>query len=65
MKPLQIFSAWLAKWTPAVVAAAAVVSFFVPAAFGWVRGNVQTSLLGLIMLTMGLTLTGEDFKILA
>ena len=65
MKPLQIFSAWLSKWTPAVVAAAAVMSFFVPAAFGWVRGNVQTSLLGLIMLTMGLTLTGEDFKILA
>jgi BASS family bile acid:Na+ symporter len=65
MKLLQIFSAWLAKWTPAVVSAAAVVSFFVPAAFGWVRGNVQTSLLGLIMLTMGLTLTSEDFKILA
>ena len=55
----------MAKWTPAVVTLAAVFAYFVPGAFGWVRGNAQTSLLGLIMLTMGLTLTGEDFRILA
>ena len=65
MKFLQRLSAFMAKWTPAVVALAAVFAFFVPGAFGWVRGNAQTSLLGLIMLTMGLTLTGEDFRILA
>ena len=64
MKVLQKFAAFLAKWTPAVVALAAVVSYFFPMAFGWVRGNAQTSLLGLIMLTMGLTLTGNDFRIL-
>ena len=51
--------------TPAVVALAGVFAYFVPDAFGWVRGNAQTSLLGLIMLTMGLTLTGEDFRALA
>lgn len=61
----QKISEWLAKWTPAVVAAAAVVAYFMPCAFGWVRGNAQTSVLGLIMLTMGLTLTGKDFQILA
>ena len=65
MKFLQWFAAFLAKWTPAVVTLAAVFSYFLPGAFGWVRGNAQTSLLGLIMLTMGLTLTGEDFRILA
>ena len=65
VKCLQGLSAWLAKWTPAVVAAAAVSAYFLPGAFGWVRGNAQTSVLGLIMLTMGLTLTGEDFRVLA
>ena len=65
MKFLQKLAAFMAKWTPAVVALAAVFAYFVPDAFGWVRGNAQTSLLGLIMLTMGLTLTGEDFRILA
>ena len=65
MNLLQRFAAFLAKWTPAVVALAAVFAYFLPGTFGWVRGNAQTSLLGLIMLTMGLTLTGEDFRILA
>ena len=62
---LSAASAWLAKWTPAVVTAAAVVAYFKPEFFGWVRGNAQTSVLGVIMLTMGMTLKSEDFKILA
>ena len=33
--------------------------------FLWVKGNTQTTILGIIMLTMGMTLTPEDFKILA
>ena len=65
VKALQGLSAWLAKWTPAVVAAAAVAAYFLPGAFDWVRGNAQTAVLGGIMLTMGLTLTDEDFRILA
>ena len=65
MSLLQKISAWLSKWTPGVVAAAAVVAYFLPGMFGWVRGNSQTAVLGLIMLTMGLTLTSEDFRILA
>lgn len=64
MKALQFLSALLAKWTPAVVAAAAVVAFFAPQAFGWVRGDAQTAVLGSIMLTMGMTLKREDFRIL-
>ena len=65
MKTLQKISAFLSDWTPAVVAAAAVVAFFVPETFCWVRGYSQTSILGVIMLTMGMTLKNEDFRILA
>ena len=68
MKFLQGLSAFLSKWTPVVVTLAAVFSYFLPEAFGWTlwnKGIVQTCLLGLIMLTMGLTLTQEDFRILA
>ena len=43
----------------------AVVTFFVPDLFVWVRGTTQTVILGIIMLTMGLTLTTDDFRILA
>ena len=64
MSLLQKISAWLSKWTPGVVAAAAVVAYFLPGMFGWVRGNSQTAVLGLIMLTMGLTLSLEDFRIM-
>ena len=65
MKFLQAVSAWLAKWTPLFVAAAAVFAYAVPGAFGWVRGNAQTALLGSIMLTMGMTLEAKDFRALA
>jgi len=43
----------------------AVVTFFFPQLFAWVKGNTQTVILGIIMLTMGLTLTPADFKLLA
>lgn len=43
----------------------AIITFFYPSLFAWVKGDVQTIILGIIMLTMGLTLTPEDFKLLA
>ena len=43
----------------------AIVTFFVPELFVWVKGNTQTVILGIIMLTMGLTLRPEDFQLLA
>ena len=61
----KTISATLAKWTPAFVGATAVFTYFFPETFAWVKGNVQTEVLGFIMLTMGLTLTKEDFRILA
>ena len=65
MKILQYISALLAKWTPLAVIAAAIWGYFAPNTFGWVRGYAQTAVLGVIMLTMGMTLKGEDFRILA
>jgi BASS family bile acid:Na+ symporter len=43
----------------------AVATFFFPGLFTWVEGNTQTVILGIIMLTMGLTLTPDDFRLLA
>lgn len=47
------------------VIAAAIVAFIIPDTFSWVRGDVSSVILGIIMLTMGLTLTVDDFKMLA
>ncbi len=47
------------------VIATAVITFFFPQLFVWVKGNTQTIILGIIMLTMGLTLTPNDFRMLA
>lgn len=58
-------SHWLASYTSAFIIAIAVVTFLFPDLFTWVSGTTQTVILGLIMLTMGLTLSTEDFRILA
>ena len=42
----------------------AVVTFFFPMLFEWVKGDTQTVILGIIMLTMGMTLSPKDFQIL-
>ena len=42
----------------------AVFSYIFNKSFVWVHGNVQTFLLGFIMLSMGLTLTNKDLEIL-
>ena len=60
----QACSRWLANYTSAFIIVIAIVTMFFPHLFDWVRGNTQTVILGIIMLTMGLTLTTQDFKIL-
>ena len=55
----------LSKSTAVFVGITAVVAFFYPEAFSWVKGNTQTFILGFIMLTMGMTLSSDDYKILA
>lgn len=43
----------------------AIITYMHPELFVWVKGNTQTVILGIIMLTMGLTLTPNDLKLLA
>lgn len=61
MRILQQISAFLARYTSPFIILVAVVAFFVPEAFTWVKGNVSNVVLGLIMLTMGCTLRVQDF----
>ena len=65
IKALQTISRTLAANASPFIIGIAILTFFVPAMFNWVRGTTQTVILGLIMLTMGLTLTTGDFRILA
>ena len=62
---LQRVSSWLATYASPFIIGVALFTFFVPITFEWVRGTTQTVILGIIMLTMGLTLSANDFKILA
>ncbi|MBR4131017.1 MAG: bile acid:sodium symporter family protein [Bacteroidaceae bacterium] len=58
-------SRWLARYTSAFIILIAVVSFIFPGTFAWVQQGQRASIiLGLIMLTMGCTLSTEDFRIL-
>ena len=76
MKTLQKASKFLSDYTSIVVIAIAVVTFFLPSMMGWVnlalftdmvsnKFTCQSIIIGIIMFSMGLTLTTEDFKILA
>lgn len=58
-------SRWLAVNASLFIIAVAAITFFFPNIFDWVRGTTQTVILGIIMLTMGLTLSTDDFRILA
>ena len=64
-KALLKASQWLGTYTSYFIIAIAVMTFFAPDLFAWVKGNVQSFILGFIMLTMGLTLTMQDMRILA
>jgi BASS family bile acid:Na+ symporter len=65
MNILLAISRWLARYTSAFIILIAVVSFIFPQTFAWVQEGQRASvILGLIMLTMGCTLSTEDFRIL-
>ena len=55
----------LSSYASAFIIGVAVVTFFLPELFLWVTGYTQTFILGFIMLTMGLTLSMDDMRILA
>ncbi len=64
-RALAAASARLARFAPLFVTLAAAAALWRPVAFDWMKGDVQTAILGVIMLSMGLTLSGRDFAILA
>lgn len=65
MNILLSASRWLARYTSLFIILIAVVSFLFPQTFAWVQQGQRASvILGLIMLTMGCTLSAEDFRIL-
>lgn len=65
MELLKRISALLANYTSPFVILTAIVAMWKPELFGWVQsGNVASVILGLIMLTMGCTLSTNDFRIL-
>ena len=63
-KVFNSFVNFMTKHTSAFIIAIAVITIFFPELFSWVKGLTQTLILGFIMLTMGLTLSFNDFKIL-
>ena len=64
-KYLYKASQWLSTYTSWFIIAIAVITYIVPSLFTWVHGTVQSCILGFIMLTMGLTLTMQDMRVLA
>lgn len=64
IKQLQKISAFLSSQTSIFIIFIAIVAFFTPKIFDWVKGDNQTIILGIIMLTMGMTLSKKDFEIL-
>lgn len=55
----------LAKFTALFVIGTAVLAYFVPQTCTFVKGTTQIIILGVIMLSMGMTLGRQDYKILA
>lgn len=65
METLKKISKFLSNQTSIFIILIAILTFIFPASFTWVKGNTQTLILGIIMLSMGMTLSTGDFKILA
>ena len=59
---VKAVSRFLSTYTSLFVIACAIIAFFAPVLFGWVHGNVSSIILGVIMLSMGLTISIEDVR---
>ncbi len=64
LNSVQKISSFLSSKTSIFIIAIAIIAYFFPNIFVWVKGDIQTVILGIIMLTMGMTLSLDDFKIL-
>ena len=61
---MQRICDFIAKWMGVMVLLVAAVAFVVPQSLTWVSTWVINPMLGIIMFGMGLTLTGNDFRII-
>ena len=59
---IRAASRFLSTYTSLFVIACAVIAFFIPNLFDWVHGNTSSIILGIIMLSMGLTITMDDVR---
>ncbi|MBQ9244839.1 bile acid:sodium symporter family protein [bacterium] len=64
LKSLQKVSGFLSSKTSIFIIVIAIITYFFPDIFTWVKGDTQTIILGIIMLTMGMTLSLKDFEVL-
>lgn len=62
---LKKLSHLLAKFTALFIILLSCATFYKPELFSWVKGDAQIIVLGLIMLSMGMTLGVQDYKVLA
>lgn len=58
-------SEFLSAHTSLFIVCVAVFSWWQPGVFSWVRGDAQAMVLGAIMLAMGMSLTPQDWRVLA
>ncbi|MDD6177582.1 MAG: bile acid:sodium symporter family protein [Succinivibrionaceae bacterium] len=65
MSFLIALSRILSKYTALFVIGVAVIAYFWPQACEFVKGDTQIVILGIIMLSMGMTLGRQDYRILA
>ena len=64
LKATQKISGFLSSKTSIFIIIISIITYYFPNIFMWVKGDVQTIILGIIMLTMGMTLSLKDFQIL-
>ena len=65
MRYLHLLSAVLSHYAVLFVTGLGVLAYLYPAVCDWVKGSYATWILSVIMLSMGMTLSLKDFKILA
>lgn len=62
LKIIRTINRILSSYTSLIVIGCAVLAFFIPQMFSWVRGNISSIIIGIVMLSMGLTITKDDLR---
>ncbi|TID19880.1 bile acid:sodium symporter, partial [Avibacterium paragallinarum] len=65
MQFLKKLSFLLAKFTALFIIVLALITFYKPELFTWVKGDTQVFIISIIMLSMGMTLGKKDYQVLA